>query len=231
MRILILEDEPPIAAYIKSSTIALLGKKIKSITALYTLEDANEYLKTNKIDLCLLDLNLSGENGFEILKKYASMSFHTIIISAHTEKAIEAYEFGVIDFIPKTLKIDRLKLAFDRYLGLTSRTGNTKYLIARKNNKNLLIPIDEVVYLKADRYLVEAHLANQKVEIIDKPLNDLENILPEKMLRIHRSFIVNVEFIQSFEHTGHSRYELKLKSGIILPISRSRYNYLKSKFD
>ncbi|MFH1197112.1 MAG: LytTR family DNA-binding domain-containing protein [bacterium] len=230
MRILILEDEPPIADYIKASTIALLRDKVKSIDVLYTLEEANDFLKTNKIDLCLLDLNLSGEDGFEILKKFTSMSFHTIIISAHTELAIKAYEYGVIDFIPKTLKIDRLKLAFDRYMGLASGTESAKYLVTRKNNKNILIPIDEVIYLKADRYLVEAHLLNEKIEIIDKPLNNLENILPQKMFRIHRSFIVNLDFIQSFEHTGHSNYELKLKSGFKLPISRSRYKLLKQKF-
>ena len=230
MRILIIEDEPPVADYLEKCTRSLLQNKIKELKIMHSLEDAKEYLKKNKIDLCILDLNLHGENGFEVLKSSVSKPFQTIVVSAYTEKAIEAFEYGVIDFVPKSLKLDRLRTAFDRYFGREDRPQATKYLITRKNNKNFLLPVERIIYLKADRYLVEAYCKDSKKEIIDKSLNLLEIVLPKHFMRIHRSFIVNLENIEYFEHSGSNIHQLKLVDGTILPISRQRYNALKQYF-
>ena len=75
MRILIVEDEPPIAEYIEKCTRSLLGMKIQELKIVYTFNDALEYLRKNGIDLCLLDLNLSGKDGFELLNRSVSKPF------------------------------------------------------------------------------------------------------------------------------------------------------------
>ena len=94
MRLLIVEDELPIAEDIKEICQNLLGSKLSSIKIELTLGNALLYLSEKQIDVLLLDLNLSGKNGFEILKKMVSYSFHTIIVSANIDRAIEAYEYG-----------------------------------------------------------------------------------------------------------------------------------------
>lgn len=115
MRILIVEDERPIAKYIERLCRQLLGTKVRSIDLQYSLEDAASFLFRQPVDLCLLDLNLNGENGYELLKLAVSGSFHTIIISANTDKAVEAFRFGVLDFIPKPFDEARLSQALQRY--------------------------------------------------------------------------------------------------------------------
>lgn len=231
LNIMIVEDEPPIADYVDHCLRSILpANRIQSITIVHSVENAKAFIKKNKIDLCLLDLNLHGEDGFEVLKSSLSQQFHTIVISAHTDRALEAFEYGVIDFVPKNLKLDRLRLALDRFLGKESRPEETKYLIVRKNNKNYPIEIKKINYLKAVRYLVDVHLSDSSVEMIDKSLNQLEIILPSNFFRVHRSYIVCLDNVVSFEHSGGNVYHLKLKNGEILPVSRSRFNPLKQYF-
>ena len=170
MRILIVEDEPPIADYIENYTRSILGNKVTKIFMVHTLDDAFTTLSNEVIDLCLLDLNLKGKSGFSIFKQTVSLSFHTIIISAYTDQAILAFEYGVIDFVPKPFNKDRLRLAFDRYFGRITGPKQTKYLVYRMRNKNLLLPVEDVSYFQADDYVVNAKLKDGSVKVLEKSL-------------------------------------------------------------
>ncbi len=66
------------------------------------------------IDVLFLDLNLNGKDGFDLLKTSVSGAFHVIIISAHTEQALKAFEYGVLDFVGKPFNKERLARALDR---------------------------------------------------------------------------------------------------------------------
>ena len=81
------------------------------------MESAFAYLKDHQIDLLLLDLNLDGGNGFDILKYTVSQSFHTIIISAYTDQAITAFQYGVLDFIPKPFRDEELVSKIHELIG------------------------------------------------------------------------------------------------------------------
>ena len=229
MKILIIEDEPPVAEYISDCTQSILRNLISSIEIKYSIESAEEYLQKNAIDLCLLDLNLNGENGFEILKQHLSKPFQTIIISAYTEFAITAYEYGVIDFVSKTFDLDRLRTAFDRYLGRSERPYETKFMMVRKKSKNFLLPLEQIVLFEADRYLIKIIKLDGTIEYIEKPLNQLEIILPSHFWRVHRSYILNSKFIESFYHERSNRYYVDLKDGKSIPVSRKVYKNLKAK--
>jgi two-component system response regulator LytT len=231
MRILIVEDEPPNAEYLERGIWEIMGSKIQNIHISLTREDAFEYLKNHPIDLCFLDLNLSGEDGYDILKRAVAMPFHTIIVSAYTERAIEAFEYGVIDFVPKPYNIERLRQAFDRYFGRAEVPGSVKYLVFRKLREHKLLAVEDIAFFKAVRYLVEAHLENGKAEYLDKPLNRLEQILPKNFVRIHRSYIVNLHFVEAFLHKDSSRYQVRLKGGELLPLSRNRSRNFKNLLD
>ena len=115
MKVLIVEDEPPIAGYIEKITRNILREKLSSIYQVHNRKKATEYMRSNSVDLCLLDLNLNGEDGFDLLQQVMAGSFQTIIISASVNRALEAFEYGVLDYIPKPFTEERLKLGFHRY--------------------------------------------------------------------------------------------------------------------
>lgn len=230
MRILIVEDEYSIARDIEYQCQQILGKKIVSLQIIQTLEAATDYLIKNAIDLLLLDLNLGGKNGYELLKLAVSGSFHTIIISAHTDRAIDAFEYGVLDFLAKPFNEARLSKAFDRYFGRLERNdGTTKYLTVRKHSKHLILPIDNILYFKAANYYSEAVLNNGDVEILDKSLDRLVQILPSRFFRTHRSCIVDMNYIESFTPVINGSSRLTLKNGEHLPVSKRRYKELRDK--
>jgi two-component system response regulator LytT len=226
MRILIVEDEPPIARDIGDAVHSILGTALTSLHVVFSLDKASEILQKHPIDLCFLDLNLSGEDGFELLQQALTQRFHTIVISGHTDHALRAFEYGVIDFVPKPFTVERLRKALERVTQHGFSPAPVRFLTARTSRRHLLLPIDCVEYLKANRYLVEVHLKDGGMEWIEKPLDRLESILPGTFIRIHRSCIVNLEYVDSYRHAGRGCYQVQMKNGTNLPLSRTGHALL-----
>jgi DNA-binding LytR/AlgR family response regulator len=226
MFIVMVEDEPSIARRIKSMVVKLLGKKITKLIHFDELDDAYEFINENPIDLLLLDLNLHGQNGFELLKHAVSHSFHSIIISAYPEKAIDAFAYGVLDFVEKPVKIERLEKALSRLDDKQQENVSTKFLAIKQQNSVHLIELDDVAYIKGADSYSEIFLKNGKVHLHDKNLSNLENILPLTFSRLHRSYIIPLNFIDRiFSKSG--MYKIELNDNQILPISRSKYKETK----
>lgn len=133
MKILIIEDESRIAKRIERMTKEFFLNTLESITCLHTLSEGVIFIQQNKLDLVLLDLNLNGESGFNILKSSVSEAFHTIIISANKQEALTAFEYGVLDFIPKPFNKSRLDQAFNRIIKKEEvTTENLQFLAIKK---------------------------------------------------------------------------------------------------
>jgi len=230
MFIVMVEDEPSIARRIKSMVEQLLGNNITKLIHFDELDDALEFVNENPIDLLLLDLNLHGQSGFDLLKQAVSHSFHSIIISAYPEKAIDAFAYGVLDFVEKPVKIERLQQAFTR-LQSAKQQGNvlTRFLAIRQQNSVHLLALKDVAYIKGADSYSEVVLKDGAVHLHDKNLSRLEGILPTTFSRLHRSYIVPLNFISRvFSSSGV--YKIELHDQQIIPISRAKYKELKEQF-
>lgn len=229
MRILIVEDERPTAEDIKFLVGQILNNEITSIHIETSLDSAMLYLKEKPVDVLLLDLNLNSKDGFQLLKQVVSQSFHTIVISANINRAIEAFEYGVLDFIPKPYNIERLKAAFQRLKSSHALDGHSiKYLTVKKGFEIKVIPLDDIKYFKSANIYVELHLLNNQVVIYDKSIKQLIPLLPANYYRIHKSFIVDRNNVESIQSLGGGKYWAILKSGERLPISRQKINLLRN---
>lgn len=232
VRILIIEDEPPIAEYIEEMSRNIIEAKPLSIHVVHSLESAREYLSKNQIDLCLLDLNLSGRNGYDILKKAVASSFHTIIVSAYTEQAYRAFEYGVLDFVPKPFNEERLRAALNRFFDSTrNKELNTKFLSARNGHNVFVVKIEDILYFKAADNYVEAYLKNGQHRLLDKTLYRLLQILPANFVQIHRSYIIDINQLKSYGHICDGKYEIELKNDERLPLSRGKYKEFRNILD
>lgn len=232
MRILIVEDERPTAEDIQAMIKQILGKKLFSIHIETSLQNALDYLSEKSIDVLLLDLNLNERNGFDILKQVVTRSFHTIIISAYSDRAVEAFEHGVLDFVPKPYNLERLQTAFNRLQDNSAFSARSlKYLSVRKFGSIQIISLKDVRYFKGANVYTELHLNNGAVEIYDKSLKKIMNLLPKNYQRIHKSFIVDMGKIKKLNNFGGGKYMLKLEGGDELPVSRKRFLDLKAQLD
>lgn len=223
MKILVAEDEKPIARYIGKLCRDILNDRLELIELAYNLDAACSFISENQIDLCLLDLNLNGEDGYKLLKIAVAYPFCTIVISANTDRAIEAFEYGVLDFIAKPFDKSRLKSAFDKYFNKSEKQNVfIKYLTLRTENKNVVVPVDEIYYFKAAGIYVEIHFAVGEFHLLDKTMDYLEQVLPSRFLRAHRSVIVDILGIKSYAHIGGGIYQIEMKNGDVLPLSRHK---------
>ena len=191
MNILIIEDEIRIAKRVERMAKEFFLNTLQSINTVQSLSEGLDFIKNNTLDLVLLDLNLNGENGFDVLKETASGSFHTIIISANKEEALKAFEFGVLDFVPKPFNKERIEIAFNRIVKKEEISNeNLQFLAIKKRGGIQLIDINNVLYIKGAGVYTELFLTNGQKELHDKSLEKLSQLLPKSFERIHKSYLV-----------------------------------------
>ncbi len=230
MRILIIEDEARIAKRLERMTSKFFEHNLSSLAICDFLTKGLNYIDQHPIDILLLDLNLNGEDGFNVLEFVVACSFHTIIVSANTDKAITAFAYGVLDFVPKPFDEHRLELAFKRItISGIKIENNIKFLAVKKAGNVCLIDIQDLFYVKGAGIYSELHLKNGKTELHDKSLEKLEQLLATSFERIHKSYLVPLQVAERIIVQPGSRYHLLLKNGEMLPIGRSRYKELKNK--
>ena len=185
MRIAIVEDEAMIARRLERMIRSLATSDIESVDVAPTLDGALDLVRTKPIDLLFLDLNLNGRHGFRLLEEVADAPFQTIVVSAHHDQALRAFDYGVTDFVAKPWSEDRLRKALDRAL------GRSRCLSVRKGRELRRIPIDRVVYIQAADDFSELHLDDGTVHLHQKSLAAIAALLPETFVRVHRSYIAN----------------------------------------
>ncbi len=230
MRILIIEDEARIAKRLERMTHHFFEHNLVSIAICDSLAKGLQYIDQQEIDLLLLDLNLNGEDGFNILESVVSGAFHTIIVSANVDRAITAFAYGVLDFVPKPFDEIRLGQAFKRInIPQAKTTNDIKFLAVKKAGKVNLIELQDLYYIKGAGIYSELHLKNGQTALHDKSLEKLEQLLIGSFERTHKSYLVPLREIEQIMVQSGSRYHLLLKNGEILPIGRARYKELKKK--
>ena len=231
IKIVIIEDEKLVARRIEDLTKEVLKDQKHQIHKLRNFTEAKDYLFENPVDLVLLDLNLNGQDGFDLLKLAASGAFHTIIISACQDRAAKAFEYGVLDFIGKPLNKERLEKGFNRFLDISKNQNIfTKFLSIRSTGKLKMIKIEDIQYFKGAGIYVEVYLNNGDKELHDKSLEKLLQILPKYFYRIHKSYIVNFNHVDSFNAESYNHIECILDNKATLPVSRTRYKEMKDLF-
>ncbi|MBL4574904.1 MAG: response regulator transcription factor [Opitutaceae bacterium] len=228
MRILIVEDAKTVANRIIRLTREILDTEITDIQCAGSLDEAQDLIKKFPPDLLLLDLNLHGKDGYGLLEDTASQSFHTIIISAYSDQAIRAFEFGVLDFVPKPFSKERLAHAFHRLKDdATPATAVTKFLVIRTCGKTERIDLGNILYVKAAGSYSEIYLNNGKCLTHCKTLHKLSQILPSTFIRTHKSYLINLKYFTQLEKIGDHKYIIELGPSISLPLSRNQLNKFK----
>ncbi len=230
MNILIVEDEIRIAKLLENQIRELLGSKLKKLSHCQYLAEANNFINKYPLDLLFLDLNLKGENGFDLLQKFTALPFQTVIVSAYKDQAIEAFEFGVLDFIPKPFNKKRLQKTLDRLFHHSTDQGKgLKYIAVKKKGRIVSLPLSEILFIQADGHYTELHTASQYF-ICNKSMDSLEILLPKQFIRIHRSYLVDLNRIEEIQKFPGSKYQILLKNGKELPVSRKGFKLLDSRF-
>ena len=230
MHVLVVEDEMLIARRIERMVRDILGDQLQSIQCVPDMQSAVTQLESGEVTLMLLDLNLSGRDGFDILRRALAESFHTIVISANTDRAIEAFELGVLDFVPKPFTVERLAKALGRIDVRSKEDRRTRFLAVSLAGKVDLLPIESVIAIHGDDDYSSIETLEGRRHLHKKTLTSLEALLPPQFERVHRSHIVNMMHAQRLVPQNAAGRAIQLTNGTVVPIGRSYAKRFADRF-
>jgi two-component system response regulator LytT len=229
MRVLIVEDEEIVAGRLARLVREILGPRLRWLRTVARFDDALREVRERSIDLLLLDLNLHGHDAFALLEEAAASAFATIVVSAHADQALRAFEYGVTDFVAKPYDRERLGKALTRVVDPGDVDGRARVLAVRRPGRILLVPVEEVDYVRGAGDYTEVHCRDGSQHLHDKSLNSLERLLPGSFVRVHRSWIVRVERIRELRSTGGGHHVAVLAEGAEVPVSRGSVGRLRER--
>lgn len=182
------------------------------------LDEAVNVIRLNKPDVVFLDIQLSAENGFDLLEQ-VEKDFNLIFVTAFDEFAIRAFEINALDYLLKPVNPDRLAKTLGRLSKIEEKreASNRKFeyedrLFIEIGERTRFLKISSIKCISADGDYSQVFTDDGKKHLVTKLLKEWEDHLPEKyFVRIHRSTIVNIEFVERVETRFSRSYQIYLR--------------------
>lgn len=202
------------------------------------LSEAVELIANEKPHIVFLDIQLSNENGFDLLDKIKP-NFKLVFVTAFDDYAIRAFEVNALDYLLKPVNPERLAKAIARVKdGRRDEKPDLRPLefedriFLELGERSIFLKVSEISYINAAGDYSEIFTVAKKKILIEKPLREWEDRLPVKhFLRIHRQTIINLDEIDTIETWFNRTFQVRLKAfPQPLAVSRRYAVKLKSKF-
>lgn len=232
---IIIDDEPAAIQRLKE----LIKEHLSTLDIIATSQNAKEAITLiNDLspDLIFLDIQMPEVSGFDLIKALKKIPL-IVFCTAYDEYALKAFETNSIDYLLKPVKRERFKQTVEKLhrinfapnneelmklIEVLSNNTNKQELTSitvRHQNKIQFYKLNDIVFFSASDKYVCLHLKSGEEKITEKSLVQLENELPDNFLRIHRSVIINKDFVKEVQIHFNSRYAIfmsdHLKSKII----------------
>lgn len=225
-RALIVDDER-----LARNDLASLLKNFSNIEIVSEAEDvpsAIAEIKTHDPDLLFLDIQMPGDSGFELLNKI-DFKGKVIFVTAYDKYAIRAFDVNAIDYLMKPVLPERLRKAIEKLeedeQQIIVEGKKLKYddrLFINFNDQMKFLKVNSIVCIEANGDYTNLYLKDGGKGLVLKPMNEWEDRLPENYFsRIHRSSIINLDFVMKVEKWFNYSYRIHMKS-IDEPLTMSR---------
>lgn len=227
VKCILIEDEQPAIEIFQSFAARFQDLKVQGI--FNDVLTARTFLKDHEIDVIFLDIQLPGMTGMEFLESM-NPSCKIVICSAYEQHAIKAYEFEVFDYLLKPYSLSRFTKCIGRLEKEFYDNSNTEKplenLITIKSGLNYFkLKLDDILFIESDNEYVVFNTNDDRKIISRMTMSEVQNLTSKnEFIRVHRSFIVNSQFLDHIE----SKY--LIISGIKIPIGRTYSQIVKEYF-
>ena len=244
LRVLVVDDERPARERLRivlgdiAGTLPnrIVGEADCGVEALAALE-------REAADVVLADIRMPRMDGIELARHLAGLPQPPAVIftTAYDHYAVEAFDLAAIDYLLKPIRAERLAKSLER-VRQSSRTppsstaleslqgGPRRFLSCHDRGRLLLIPVDDILYLKADLKYVAARTVEREF-LLDESLTRLEGEFGERFIRLHRAVICARNAFAGFERAhddeGEHWVALIRGTGEKLPVSRRQWPLVK----
>jgi two-component system LytT family response regulator len=216
--------------------------KIKIVAECENGFEVIQAVKEKKPDLLFLDIQMPKLDGFDVLELLGDESPVVIFVTAYDEFALRAFDTFAVDYLLKPVKPERLAKALERadekfrlsqldqYMNITREHQKAqrpiKRICVRDRSAVHIIPANEIIFIEAQEDYI--NIGSVKGEYLkNDQLRRIADLLDEGVFcRIHRSYLININFLDRIESVTKDRRIAILKNKKIIPISRSGYERL-----
>lgn len=238
IKCVIIDDEKPA----REALDLMLGKyfkeKVKVVALASTVKEGVNIIYEKKPDLVFLDIEMQGENGFELFNYFQTLSFSVIFTTAYKEYAIKAIRTSALDYLLKPVGIKDLGEAIARYEARRYQILSAESLDRLLNvlhptssgDRKVALPtfsgfqfekVGEILYCEADQNYSKVFTLHGGELLVSKPLNQLQKLLPaESFYRIHKSHLVNLNYIKTYSKADG--FHVVLENGVRLSVATRR---------
>jgi DNA-binding LytR/AlgR family response regulator len=220
-----IDDEPLALELIKE-----YAEKFPVLKMVQTFDDAitgAEFLRNHDIDLLFIDINMPDITGIELVRSLEKKPL-TIFTTAYKNFAFEGFELEAIDYLLKPIDFERFKKAVNRTIEFFqyrqgTKAGSQESLFVRSEYRMIKVDLGEIEYIEGLEDYIKIHISDKKPLLTLMTLKSaLEKLPPAKFKRIHRSYIVPVDKVQSILNR-----KVKLVSGAELPVSNNYVSFIE----
>jgi two-component system LytT family response regulator len=242
IKTIIIDDEPLARQIIK--------EYLSSFPEIHVIQECNDGFEGIKAitqhqpGLVFLDIQMPKINGFEMLELLDKVP-PIIFTTAFDEYAVKAFETHAVDYLLKPFAKERFDRAMQKWMSqhnqsfenektpnwidtISQQPDQQQRVVVKLGNKVKIIPIHEIHYFEADDDYVKIQtqeggfLKNKTMQYFE------QNLDPKQFVRVHRSFIIQVQQITRIEPYEKESHIAMLKSGARIPVSKSGYPKLKA---
>lgn len=219
---IIIEDEPAPRKLLKDHLNKM--PQVKLLKSFNNAVDALNFLKNNTPDIIFLDINLPGISGINFLQKNLPDNIHIIITTAHSEYALESYDYEIVHYLTKPITYTQLAKSIERVLKKMQREERG-IVILKEGKKQYKIELGDIDWVKSEGcYLTIWSRRLEKGNILIRMTQKefIKLLPPEKFSKINKSIIT------AFRYVAHCQTDkVILKNGESFPLARRyRSNFL-----
>jgi DNA-binding LytR/AlgR family response regulator len=197
LKCLIVDDEDLAVSLLEAYVKKTEGIEVAG-TCFHALE-AQQFLKTNTVDLIFLDIQMPYLTGLELVKQLQKPPL-IIFTTSYSEHAVEAFELKVMDYLLKPFTYERFLLAVEKvkdYLQLLPKQKEAGYFFVKSDGMRVKVFFDEILYVEGLKQYLKIITANGQIITLEA-MKKLEEVLPSsKFIRLHKSYIVALDKIQA----------------------------------
>jgi DNA-binding LytR/AlgR family response regulator len=247
LKTLIVDDEPMARAVMREELdllpeVEVVGEATDGATAL-------AQIRARQPDLVLLDLQMPGMGGFDVIRHlHSSRRFPAVVIvTAYDQHAIQAFEAGAIDYLLKPVGPDRLaeaiqraarlqpeetaaRLAAIREIGDSNVSPVSRRIVARSGEEYLLLDADEVLAFMAEGEIVWIMTAKKKLLATQTLKTIQEKLRGSSFRRIHRNSLVNLNHVRKMSPLSSQRWLVTLSNALEFVVSKRQARNVRELF-